>query len=241
MDDIVSLGGQVSFKCSNSIGALLFLKSPAIEETINGKPVIVRYMCDHFDSWLEHSNSAAGHELHADDLVFVTGTIKVPWAACVAFNESSYQDQHGTIKFSTSGTGNTGFSISFAEKGLPSSLFQNHGPEKTRRLSIDELLERENEGWAAPGRGRPSLQQCVFIHYYKMKRRLPPGGESQRRSTRVTVRVCSVCPYKCSSPWSFSVGSSNISPRLYPEGAHCVKIYTRLRELIVCCRTLRRR
>ena len=178
----VSNGGEVTFECTADAGALLAFKGPLMEEQIIQKPLIVDYLNDHIDHWLQFLRTSGGYELMAEDLAFISGTVKVPWFASVAFDDSSYRGRYGTLHFSPAAGDNIDFSVSFSEPNLAALAFK-HGPERSTRISIDELLQLENPGWAPPRSlsEKPDLQPCVFIHYYKVKIR--SDGSSQLGKT----------------------------------------------------------
>nr|VWO97603.1 Superoxide dismutase (EC [Ganoderma boninense] len=143
---------------------------PGVAEDAMAKRHIVNYMRSNFDSWLEFanaSNSAGGldrRDLRPSDLLFVCGTLKTTQWAVAAFHGSEFRNKQGQI-----GSGRV--------QG-PHGLETRTGVEGFSGIQVhigDTPLPDE---WckAGPAR-RPTAEleshanQCLFIHYYKMKRR----------------------------------------------------------------------
>ena len=132
----VSAGVEYGFKVSDDAGAVLFLESPAMKESILSKQQIVAYMRQNFDSWLEHANTGnRGFGLKQDDIVFISGTTKTTRWANAAFH-GSYKQQAGTI---SGGVDNVG-KLDVDNKGLDPPLI----PAKTKSIAV--CLRYKNPG-----------------------------------------------------------------------------------------------
>ncbi len=152
---------------ADDAGAVLFLEPPAKKEFILSKRQIVAYMRQHFDSWMEHANVRGGYELKQEDVIFVSGTTKTTRWANAAFH-GSYRQKEGSISCGVNGVGKFSMKLSIANRNLPNPLY-NYGPSSLDS-DIDTIASTTASDPVEPP--RLATTQCIFFHYYKMKKRI---------------------------------------------------------------------
>lgn len=143
-------------------------------------------MRDNFDRWLEFANNRYGLELKDQDLIFVCGTTKTSRWAVAAFQGPTYRKKEGHIHGDFGPLATAGLSISISNQQLPAQHWA-HGPTQTLTMSPPAIDAQD---------------QCLFLHYYKMKRRLwwkepikaaagphqlPPGPDTAGADASVAV------------------------------------------------------
>ncbi|KAM5536984.1 hypothetical protein V8D89_009313 [Ganoderma adspersum] len=147
------------FQTTSDAGAMVMLRPPAIAEDIESRRFVANYMRDNFDSWLEFANASdswGGLDLRPEDVVFVCGTLKTTRWALAAFQGSVFRKKDGVVSGrldshpTGSGPGEVQFSVQIDGQPLPASHLR---------------VGRVTSSYKGP-------DQCLFIHYYKMKRRL---------------------------------------------------------------------
>ncbi|KAI0350495.1 WD40 repeat-like protein [Trametes cingulata] len=200
-----SPSANISFKCTDDSGALLWL-SPHGEETfIESRRHIITHLRANIDKWERYANETLGLELKQEDIYFVCGVTKTCRWAVAAFQDSQY-DAQGSIACDFGAVGaNISFSIS--NTSAPGGWYRA-GPPQTRMHPLAPTLSapaavssstHSSSTSPAPslsphrsaqpsrhsfdaGSVTPSFQevemgvspkadQCIFFHYYKVKRR----------------------------------------------------------------------
>ncbi len=168
------MSAGVRFHSTSDSGAFVVLNPPGVAEEIQSRLRIVNYMRDHFDSWLEFANSRWGIGLRPEDIVFVSETVKTTEWAVVAFKDDDFRDQEGSVSAQFGSFGRGGFSLRMSKQLLPTSHYRA-GPHPPLAAVTDpnHLHSSEHTPTATSATVSPSdPSQCLFIHYYKMKRRL---------------------------------------------------------------------
>ncbi len=134
------------------------LKHPGHKTSLDCGMYIRRYMRTHLASWCDFANGHLGIGLQEQDLIFVSGFVKTSVWATAAFHNSCSSAEllvaGGCFVPSASGE----FRVSMS-KGTNGSVFSRTGPPA--RLSAPQ------SGFAAAN----DFDQCVFLQYYKAKRR----------------------------------------------------------------------
>ncbi|PIL35942.1 hypothetical protein GSI_01602 [Ganoderma sinense ZZ0214-1] len=162
-----SAGAHFGFECSTDAGAFLLLAPPAVSKQIQSKKHIADYMRKNFPQWSELANSHFGLGLKDEEIVFVSGTTKTSKWAVAAFH-GEYRRKEGSITADFGSLMGIEISVSISDEMLPSSYYRT-GP--AREPALSPLLPDTNEPvLSAPPQER--CDQCIFLHYYKMKRRL---------------------------------------------------------------------
>lgn len=160
------------FQTTSDNAAFVRLKPPGVQEAIRSKTHVVKYMRSHFDSWLEFANSTNswGIGLRPEDLIFVCGTLKTTEWAVAAFQGDTVRDQEGFVSGQLGSLGSAGFSLRLSDHVFPRAHYRfGPHPPTTTAGEEDRLLDSGDD---SPTTISPNRNQCLFIHYYKMKRRL---------------------------------------------------------------------
>lgn len=134
----------------------MLLGSPAVVQEIISRRRVVHYIQSHLDTWLEYANSVLGLDLKEQDLVFISGTTKTSSWANIVFQKST---ESGSLKIQGAD----------ARELLPLSSGQFH----VSMVDATDAMVFARMGPANAAQvGSLPANQCVFIHYYRMKRRL---------------------------------------------------------------------
>ncbi|KAI1795445.1 hypothetical protein LXA43DRAFT_1091096 [Ganoderma leucocontextum] len=137
-------------------GAFVVYEPPAVTDDIHSVGTVIKYMQENVDSWLEFANTTQQNRVvHDEDLVFVYGTIKVSRWAVAAFQGEQFRKAVGYVSGQLGQVGEGAFQV----HGFPATHCVT-GPICESSVPLD---------------------QCLFIRYYKMKRR------TSGRSTRASI------------------------------------------------------
>lgn len=154
MQSSYGAGATYTFDCKSDQGALVVLGDHATRSLVlQSCTAFQQYMHQHHGAW--HAFAAAlGHTLDPSEIVLVSGWLKTSsWAlaactSCGRAHEVSIQAPLGSVA-------GVEFSIQVAENAA-SSFEQRSGPER-------EWLSKD---------GKFLRDQCLFLRYFKMKRRI---------------------------------------------------------------------
>ena len=135
-------------------------------------------MKDHFKSWSEFANhvdletgEGRGLGLCDEEIVFVSGTLKTTEWIVAAFHGSMYRGKEGAVSGQFGGSvGSLGLSVRIADEFLPTSHYRAGPPCFAARAREEGRLLHSSD--VTPAAAPPDRNQCLFIHYYKMKRRI---------------------------------------------------------------------
>ena len=160
----MSGGAGISFKYKRDVGAFLILETPAVTTHIQSKRRIVTYMTKHFDSWMRLANDETELDLAEDAIYFVSGTTMTRSWLVTAFQSNMYSGKKGYVSCDLGNLSGANISMSI-EQGTVTSPEYKFGPSASSsknsvRTSITSSSDLGNEP-----------DQCIFIHYYKMKKR----------------------------------------------------------------------
>ena len=167
----VTVGAGFSFKCSQSSGALLRLGEAPVSMHIQAKRRIVSYMKENFDSWMHFANEIRELGIEEDALYFVSGTTKTTCWFLAAFGNRDYSDKEGYVSFDAANMASARVSITIDHEDLSGTNMYNRGPMKDS-MNIPACPPIASSPGATSPLHAPRADQCVFIHYYRMKRRL---------------------------------------------------------------------
>ena len=95
-----SAGMSVEHTCTESQGAVLIIKSPAIRESIFNQEPLQKYMLAHYREWYAYAKTTLGHvNVDREEISLVTGWTKTSadWKA-VAFTRTSASSQEASLK-----------------------------------------------------------------------------------------------------------------------------------------------
>ncbi|TBU44308.1 hypothetical protein BD309DRAFT_42643 [Dichomitus squalens] len=166
------------YHCSDSSGAILLLKRAGHYELLDCRLHIKTYMLEHISRWHEFANGDLGIGLQEKEILFVSGFIKTTeWAAAAFRSGGSNGELSISGGFLPLASVSGEFSVSMTRCDSP-AVFYRSGPTRseTERLTSEDVAASD---------------QCIFLHYYKMKSRiiwptiraaagphnLPPGSE----------------------------------------------------------------
>ena len=132
-----------------------------------------------FAHWLEFANSEeyCGLGLKDEEILFVSGTTKTTRWAVAAFQGDRFKNKEGSVSGHLGGLASAEFSIQISDHVLPTDHYRT-GPVLLQlgghTDGLSALPDRTEESSASTsGHLEPSKRdQCIFIHYYKVKRRL---------------------------------------------------------------------
>ena len=141
------------------------LGSPGIAEDIQSRQRIGNYIVDNLDSWRASANTSDS-DLQLEDISFICGTVKTTQWGIAAFQDDSFRNKDGYVSRRVDSFGNLELSVQVSDQTLPASQCRT-GPHR---------LPYPAHG--APPGVSPRPDQCLFVHYYKGKRRVweEPGG-----------------------------------------------------------------
>ena len=163
---VASATAGLQYRCTSDSGALLFLRDPAIWTHLDCDLHIKRYIRDNISSWQEFANERLGIGLSEEKILFVSGFTKTTVWATAAFADSSSDGElciaGGCFVPSTSGE----FRVAMS-RCTAASVFSRWGPPE--RLSQE--LQDSPQGTASAPEAQLPRDQCIFLNYYKMKRR----------------------------------------------------------------------
>ncbi|TBU52469.1 WD40-repeat-containing domain protein [Dichomitus squalens] len=165
-------GAGFSFKSTSDSGAFVMLAPPGIAEDIESKRHIVNHMRENFTRWLEFANASSswGLDLNEQQMLFVCGTLKTTHWAVAAFQGNVFRSKEGYVSGDFGPTASAGFSVKISNEFLPANFYRTGPP---RRDSWADLSRQASyPGYPSPSDAAiQGPSQCLFIHYYKMKRR----------------------------------------------------------------------
>ncbi len=167
---LASAGASVSFKCTDNQGAFLMFSPAAYSTEIKSKRHIINYMREHFTRWVQFSEKY-GLDLKEHEILFVCGMTKTARWAVAAF-QGNYKKKQGVISADLGSAGGLNMSVSISNQSLPQT-HRKVGPSRAALTSVPLLTtpDGENPSPAAVEAEEP-IDQCIFIHYYQMKRRI---------------------------------------------------------------------
>ncbi|CCL98830.1 uncharacterized protein FIBRA_00835 [Fibroporia radiculosa] len=132
------------FQCTDKKGALLVIRTPAIQEELRDIDNMKRHMSSHIDSWLDFAKRQRP-ELKMEDITFVFGFIKTTQWAVAALTKGQNAELSFTGKF-------TDTEPAFSVEPRGTDFEYRTGPAgRDTQLTMP-------------------IDQCVFLHYIKMER-----------------------------------------------------------------------
>ncbi|KAI0749240.1 hypothetical protein C8Q80DRAFT_1218489 [Daedaleopsis nitida] len=166
-----SAEATLRYQCSESSGAILLLRRPGNFEFLDCRLRIKAYMLEHFSRWYEFANSTLGIGLQDKEILFVSGFIKTAdWAEAAFHSKGTSGELSITGGFQPIAPVSAGFSVSMLRCESP-ALFYRSGPTRALAPATTSSSSSQN----GPASTTETFDQCVFLHYYKMKsRRLWP-------------------------------------------------------------------
>jgi len=170
------IGASCEFECTDDQAAILVLKAPADREELHQTRRMKNYMFKHIQNWHTFATDQLGLELEQDEILFVRGWVKTASWEVTAF---THQGRSGKVHFN----GNLGSAVpasaSFSLKVIHqnSAAYEHRaGPDHRHSAHVEQTStgkrrgRNRNEQHPAPLES--PLNQCVFLHYFKLRRRL---------------------------------------------------------------------
>ena len=124
---------------------------------------------------LANSVDHCGLGLKDEDMIFVSGTKKTTRWAVAAFQGDSFRNKEGFVSGRLGALASAEFSIRISDYLLPTDHYRT-GPVSLQQEGQSSRLpipDRAGEGPTDSEQPTNSQKpnQCIFVHYYKMKRR----------------------------------------------------------------------
>ncbi|EIW55099.1 uncharacterized protein TRAVEDRAFT_74059 [Trametes versicolor FP-101664 SS1] len=142
----------VSFKCLDEQGAVLVMKHEGTREVILPCDTLTEYIKINHQSWYRFARDVFMLDIKEEDLIFVRGWVKTgQWAVAAATHHAKGGE------FSFSGNFSSAVSAVFSVR-----------TDRETCMSIESRAGPAGSSSAAEG--TPAFDQCVFLHYYKLKR-----------------------------------------------------------------------
>ncbi|KAH9839021.1 uncharacterized protein C8Q71DRAFT_747171 [Rhodofomes roseus] len=156
----VNLG--LRFRCTNEQGAVLVLPTKkAIGEQLLPNSLIPKYMGRNHAYWYEFATERAQLDLKQEDIILISGWIKTARWAVAAFVEGG-REVELSFGAGQASLADASFSVTTTQ-GVSRSWHQHSGPDTDEETTA-----------GSSSVSRSVQDQCVFLHFYKSKRRL--GG-----------------------------------------------------------------
>jgi hypothetical protein len=162
------------FQCESSQGAFLMLWDDATKSVVQQQSVQFRnYMRDNHDAWVEFVTQHLGVTCRPEDIVLVKGTIKTSCWTVGAFLGCESRDHAVTLNGQLGPLVDVDFTYHGSQNFTASPVISRSGP-KSRIVSSRKTLARllGSIPHAFNNHRSPVKNQCIFVEYYKMKRRL---------------------------------------------------------------------
>ncbi|KAI0754014.1 hypothetical protein C8Q80DRAFT_1116867 [Daedaleopsis nitida] len=190
-----SLSGKLRFKCADEQGAMLVLKHDATRDDLHPSKDLKQYIIRNHDSWFRFAQDVFRLDLPQHRIIFISGSVKTAEWALAAVTHCT---REGEIAFSGAfaPAAKAAFSVGGVQE-VSMSVEQRCGPKRlpADSTSKSESVRDEREDLAntniSDGQGDASAvsalkaDQCVFVHYYKLKRRHVLGPKVIRAASEV--------------------------------------------------------
>ncbi|KAI0820136.1 WD40-repeat-containing domain protein [Trametes gibbosa] len=162
LEQLCSLGAGIKFSHKSKTGGFLYFQTPNQARKLPSKLFIVRYMREHFDSWLEFANEGLGIGLTPQEIFFVHGTQKTCRWACGAF-ETHSRNVEGSLNAAFTPVGSIDVAVTFSSQDAARREY-NYGPTVDAPAAGTEVAPIDPA--SAP------FNQCIFLNYFKAKKRI---------------------------------------------------------------------
>lgn len=159
-----------TFQCSQNRGALLFLQDHADRLYLHPNITIPKYITTHYQSWCDFAKAQdieLGKDLEGP--ILVRGWIKTAgWAVAVMMAESKSHEL--TVSGGMEGIATANMGFSFSDVAL-SGTHRRTGPHRNPDPPLPPAITQESEDPPQVASSTVLYDQCVFLSYYKVKRR----------------------------------------------------------------------
>ncbi|RDX45277.1 hypothetical protein OH76DRAFT_1010472 [Lentinus brumalis] len=150
-------------KWTDLSGAVLALALPTYTRRIESKRAIAMYLKQHYASWVALA-TRMDLDVSTNDVVFVSGTTTTTACGVLAYCSPGEGE---------AGAGESNLNVSFEEReGAIRAELDGAPIPADRTCSYSVERGPGGRGLSGHSEGRMGGALCVFVHYYKMKRRL---------------------------------------------------------------------
>ena len=157
-------GPSISFRLTGAQGAALLTKHQTYREDVQRKRIFENYSKEHYDSWVMFAHET-GHPSGIKP-VLVTGVDLTRDFAMMSYSDGDDNDL--TAEFMTSAPGALAWGI-WQTAGM---VYTNCGPQPCRHPSPTQPIDLPSSGNSHPETVSDEYNQCVFVRYYTMRKRL---------------------------------------------------------------------
>ncbi|KAI0638712.1 hypothetical protein C8Q77DRAFT_1077109 [Trametes polyzona] len=180
-----TFGGGLKFSCSSQQGAFVFVKPPADRKQLHpSKHSLANYIRTHFEEWYNFSTGSGDSggldlDISREDIIFISGTVKTEDWGLGAFVDSSaggevsFQGSAGPFaqgSFNCSYTKKSQGNTEYRTKPMSDSLSITHPSLAAESASL--ISHSPTSSTLSGVSCTAKKDQCLFVHYYKMKKRL---------------------------------------------------------------------
>ncbi|PCH41795.1 hypothetical protein WOLCODRAFT_71418 [Wolfiporia cocos MD-104 SS10] len=151
--------GGLNFQCTDEQGALLVLKEDAVHEELHPSRKMMRYMSQNHASWYIFAAKRLNIHVAREGIVFVRGFIKTAdWVVATWIQEGRSSQFYFSGNFESRMT--DAIKVTLAEEYAEPPRYAMGPPIRQNYLKY---------GLTTPSKSN----QCIFLHYYKIKSRIP--------------------------------------------------------------------
>ncbi|EMD31369.1 hypothetical protein CERSUDRAFT_119761 [Gelatoporia subvermispora B] len=163
-------GGGLSFQYTGGKGALLLLYDSATRSELHDSRLMQEYMHRHYDSWYKFATEDLDMVLDHTEIVFIQGWVKTTKWAVAAF---AHGGRSGSLSFNANPAlpASASLNISVSSEVSVSKQYRV-GPIPDSPGGSHPLLTESGSTSQSRESGEPKADQCVFLQYCKLKRRL---------------------------------------------------------------------
>lgn len=169
------------FECSDKQGAILMLWDDATKTDLRSQQKhLMKYMKAHHESWYQFATETRGIDCEREDIVVVRGFVKTSCWTVAALTGESAHTREVTLNGQLGPLFNIGAGYA-AHRGRLASIQQRSGPSIRMSSSItrthwETLLSPKGTNKREIHSAMPAYEtmprdQCVFLNYYKIKRK----------------------------------------------------------------------
>ncbi|GBE87064.1 predicted protein [Sparassis crispa] len=155
------VGGGLKLECSDNRGAALIIKEGADKKEWMSGRRLTNYIRKNHNSWYDHTIGHLDLKVPREDIVFVTGWVKTAEWAMAAFVQGGRSAQ---LTLSGSFGSNGAFLSSGISSDISVSPAYKMGPS-------DAIQQSSSVQGSSAHRHSVKRNQCIFLRYYKTKRR----------------------------------------------------------------------
>lgn len=149
-----TISASYQFVCQSERGAVLIPGDNVAHIYVHNNKFWRDYTLAHHDSWYEFATEVQGHILKPEDLILVTGFLKTTkWA--LASIENHGKSSSVSLSVDVKDIARAYFNVERSEN-TESAIIQRHGPAQGSKTATPLPCD-----------------QCLFLRYYKVKRRRP--------------------------------------------------------------------